>query len=77
MSGAKLALVGKNFTITVQTSSSGSFQIDEVPPAVYQMILDPSSVPEVSSSDLTAMTIDLTHDLLGYVIRIGCGAAGR
>jgi len=74
VSGAKLALVGKNFTTAVETSSTGSFQIDEIPPAVYQVIIDPSSVPDVAASDIAAITIDLTRDVMGYVIRIGCGA---
>ncbi len=73
VSGAKLALVGKNFTTAVETSSTGSFQIDEIPPAMYQVIIDPSSVPDVPSSDIPAITIDLTRDQLGYVVRIGCG----
>lgn len=74
--GARIAMLGDQFVQTATTSSSGGFEFDAVPPGVYELVIDPTSVPEVSPASIPRRQVELTADMLGYAILLECDPAG-
>ncbi len=75
LGGARVTLRGRDFSRTVTTSNVGSFQFDEIPPGIYEFEIDPASVPAgITPEMLPKPRIDLTQDVLAYVVRINCPA---
>lgn len=73
VAGARITLVGEERTWTVETSSRGGFQLDEIPPGLYELRLDPASLdPAFGVEETLRWKIDLTDDVAGYVIGINC-----
>lgn len=70
--GAKIALVAGESAIQLDVAPSGGFQADNIPPGRYDIVIDPTSVPGVSARDIPRLSVDLTHDVLGYVIGLRC-----
>lgn len=69
-------MLGDQFVQTATTSSSGGFEFDAVPPGVYELVIDPTSVPEVSPASIPRRQVELTADMLGYAILLECDPAG-
>jgi hypothetical protein len=57
--GTRLALVHGDSVIPLQASASGSFQSDNIAPAQYDLVFDPTSLPEVAPADIPKITIAL------------------
>lgn len=74
--GARIAMIGDQFVQTATTSSSGGFEFDAVPPGTYELVIDPASVPEVSAENIPRRRVELTADMLGYVILLECDPEG-
>lgn len=72
VAGARLALVKGNVVIPVEVSQSGGFQVDQVPPGEYDIVIDPTSVPGIPAAAIPRLHVDLRQDLLGFVIGIHC-----
>ncbi len=71
--GARIALVSPEDVVTITTSAAGGFQVDDVPPAIYDVIIDPESVSGVVTVDqIPSIRLDLSGDVVAYVIRLGC-----
>lgn len=71
--GARIALVSQDEFITISTSAAGGFQADDVPPGTYDVIIDPESVSAYAAPDeIPAIRLDLSEDVVAYVIRLGC-----
>lgn len=69
---ARIALIGDQGVYELQTTADGGFAASDVSPGFYSVIIDPATVGDVPSNQIPAVELDLTQDLLGYVIRIGC-----
>lgn len=65
-------MIGDQFVQTATTSSSGGFEFDAVPPGTYELVIDPASVPEISPENIPRRRVELTADMLGYVILLEC-----
>jgi hypothetical protein len=69
----KLILTSPDTSISLETTAAGGFQADGIPPGVYDLIIDPASVGGfVTPGELPKARIDLTEDVLAYVIRLRC-----
>ncbi|HUF16972.1 MAG TPA: carboxypeptidase-like regulatory domain-containing protein [Thermoanaerobaculia bacterium] len=71
--GARIALVSPDDVITISTSAAGGFQADDIPPGTYDVIIDPESVSGfVTVDQIPPIRLDLSGDVVAYVIRLGC-----
>lgn len=70
--GVRIALIGPGGARTYETDILGSFRDDSIPPGVYEVVVDPASLPPGMSNDSAPLRIDLTHDVLNHVMRFGC-----
>jgi len=66
--GVEITLSGESLTRTVMTSSVGGFQIDRVPPGIYELSLD----PDVAETSFPLLRVDLSEEIFGYVVKLGC-----
>jgi hypothetical protein len=71
--GARITLRSGDAAITLETTSSGAFQADDIPPRSYEVVIDPASIAGYASpGEIPALTLDLTEDVLGFVIPVRC-----
>ncbi len=75
VTGGRIALVSDDDIITLVTSAAGGFQADDVPPGTYDVVIDPESVKAVVTPEqVPQLRLELTEDVVAYVIRLGCPA---
>jgi hypothetical protein len=70
--GVRVALIGPAGARTYETDILGSFRDDSISPAVYDLVVDPASLPPGTSIAGAPIRIDLTRDVLNHVMRFGC-----
>lgn len=70
--GATIGLVGDVGIYELSTTVEGGFAASDVTPGVYSIIIDPATIGDIPPDQIPAIEIDLTEDVLGYVIRLGC-----
>jgi hypothetical protein len=70
---AEIALsVGDGSRAFTTTTAAGSFQFDRMTPGVYLMTVTPERADSGSKEDTTTLEVDLTEDVFGYILRLGC-----
>jgi len=69
--GVEVKLVGKDFSSSTVTSDVGGFQFDQIPPGVYRLSMDLSSMG-INKNQVPTIGIVLNQDVLGYVIKVNC-----
>jgi hypothetical protein len=72
--GVRVTLAAGSWSQTVETSLLGAFEIDEIPPGVYTLTVDAGSAGLPDEEAPRPLRLDLRDDVLGLVVRIGCGA---
>lgn len=69
---ATVRLEGEEVVFTATTSPLGDFLFDEIPPGIYELILEPEEIPALELEEPLVWTVDLTEDLTGFLLRISC-----
>jgi len=73
LGGARITLKSKDFSKTVTTSYIGGFQFDDAPPGIYDVVIEPGSLThDITPEMIPGFQMDLTEDVLGYVLKIHC-----
>ena len=71
--GARVSLISGDGARTYVTDTLGAFRDDTLPPRVYDLIIDPASLPGVRPENVPRTTVDVTRDVLQFVVKVGCG----
>ena len=71
VAGLEMALISSEAAYVVVTTDSGSFALEGIRPGEYELVINPGGT--IAAEEIPGITIDLNDDVLGRVIRLGCG----